>query len=362
MKFVILRSTLLAASMAVSGLAAPAPAAGGGAPKTTSVLDTLFEDTVVARGKGFEIRQSELDQIFAAYRSERATTGQATPESARPQIEAGIVSELIVVRLCLQQAIEADREAAKKITDDFLAEQRKKAASEQSFQVQLRARGLTLEDLKKKVYEQAILKVVLDRELRSKQTVTDEAAAQFYKDKPDLFQSADTVRVAHILISTRVPDNSTELPPEVKLRKSRLAEKVQTLAKAGADFSNLVKEYSEDIVAKARQGEYTITRNERRYLLPPEFEGAAFSLATNQVSEVFSSAFGYHIIKCLEKKPPSTIPYAEVTDRIKETLIHEAVQKELPAYIEALKKQANVEILKPGLAQSARETPSAKSQ
>lgn len=328
-------------------LLAPMSAIGAdGAARSGSVLDTLFGDPVVARGRGFEIKQSEVDHVFRAFRSERATTGQMIPDSARPQIEDGIISELIVVRLCLQRATPADRAAAEKIADEFIEEQRKKAASEESFRLQLRARSLTVEDLKKKVYEQAVLKVVLDRELKDKQTVTDEEARKYYAEHPELFQSPETVKVAHVLISTRTPDNSADLPPDEKLRKARLAEKVATLARAGVDFQSLVRDYSDDIMAKSRNGEYTITRNERRYLLPPEFEGAAFSLSTNQVSDLFTSGFGYHVIKCLDKKTSTLLPYEAVADRIKEELIVQAVQKQLPDYVAALKKEAGVEILR----------------
>ncbi|MCI0536189.1 MAG: peptidyl-prolyl cis-trans isomerase [Verrucomicrobiales bacterium] len=161
-----------------------------------------------------------------------------------------------------------------------------------------------------------------------------------------LFQQPEMVRVKHILISILDPNTNKELSGEQKLQKRELAEKLLARAKAGEDFAKLVKEFSEDKNAKDRDGEYTIMRNDRRYVLPPEFEGAAFSMATNQISDIVLTPYGYHIIKGLERIPAKKSEYAQVEGRIKENLQQEAVQKELPNYIATLRKEAGVELLK----------------
>src|SRR5262249_47514411 len=125
-----------------------------------------------------------------------------------------------------------------------------------------------------------------------------------------------------------------------------LAEKLLARAKSGEDFTKLIKEFSEDKNSRDRNGEYTITRNDKRYVLPPEFEGAAFSLGTNQISDIVLTPYGYHIIKGLERIPPKRSDFSEVEGRIKESLQQDAVQKDLPDYIAMLKKEAGVEILK----------------
>ena len=77
----------------------------------------------------------------------------------------------------------------------------------------------------------------------------------------------------------------------------------------------------------------------------PEFEAAAFSLNTNQVSDIVTTRFGYHIIKLSEKIPARKFEYAKAANDIKEGLTQQALQKQFPDYVAKLKAEANVEIL-----------------
>ncbi|MSU62762.1 MAG: hypothetical protein EXS31_10260 [Pedosphaera sp.] len=302
----------------------------------------LFDDPVVAKGKDLEIRQSEVDDMFAAFRANRSASGQRIPESERPKIEADIIDKLIATRLCVRRASADDKSKGEQIAKEFIAEQIKQVPSEESFNRQLLAVGMTPASFKTQITEQAIVKAVIDRELRAQQTVTDPEIKKFYDGNPKLFEQPEMVRVAHVLISTLDSETTKEIPADQKIQKKVAAEKVLARAKLNDDFTSLVKEFSEDRNAKERNGEYTIMRNDKRFVLSPEFEGAAFSLASNQISSVVASPYGYHVIKCLEKIPAKKADLASVQDRIRETLFQEAVQKSLPDYIEKLRKEASV--------------------
>ncbi len=77
----------------------------------------------------------------------------------------------------------------------------------------------------------------------------------------------------------------------------------------------------------------------------PEFEAAAFSLNTNQVSDIVTTQYGYHIIKLSEKIPAKKIELAAVADRVKQSLLDQAIQKQFATYYAKVKKEAKVEIL-----------------
>ena len=307
----------------------------------------LFGDSIVAKGKGFEIKQSQVDEMYLAFKGHRAAMGVAIPDNLRPRIEADIIDKLVATRLFVLRATEQDKIKAKDVAESFLAEQKKQVPSEDSFRRQLMAVGMTPDEFNTQIREQAIVKVVIDREIKAGKKVTDADAKKFYDQNPSLFQEPEVVRASHILISTRDSATGKELTPEAKLEKRRLASKVLARAKAGEDFSKLVKEFSNDSASKDRGGEYTFARakDDPRRAMAPEFEAAAFSMRPNQISDLVETGYGFHVIKTLEKTPVKKIDFAKVADRIKDTLLREEVEKALPEYVEKLKKEAGVDIL-----------------
>jgi parvulin-like peptidyl-prolyl isomerase len=131
------------------------------------------------------------------------------------------------------------------------------------------------------------------------------------------------------------------LPPEKKKEKEKLARDIKARADKGEDFSKLVREYSEDPGSKDKGGEYKFPRNR----MVPEFEAAAFSLKTNQISDIVETRYGYHIIKGLEKYPATHQQFAEVKAKIKDYLVAKEAEKTLPAYLEKIKADAGVKFL-----------------
>src|SRR4026207_2412185 len=93
---------------------------------------------VLAKGKGLEIRRSQLDDAFIAFRANLAARGQTIPEAKREAAEAQLLDRMIVTQLLVSRATAADREHSKTNVAKFLAESRKMANSEQDFLRHLR--------------------------------------------------------------------------------------------------------------------------------------------------------------------------------------------------------------------------------
>jgi parvulin-like peptidyl-prolyl isomerase len=138
-----------------------------------------------------------------------------------------------------------------------------------------------------------------------------------------------------------VDETGKELPADKKEAQRKTIDEVLKKARAGDDFAKLAKEYSEDPGSKDRGGEYTFGRKQ----MVPEFETAAFSLATNQISDVITTQFGYHIIKLYEKMPARKIELEKVSNEVTDYLKQQQAMKVLPDYMEKAMKEAGVEIV-----------------
>ena len=92
---------------------------------------------------------------------------------------------------------------------------------------------------------------------------------------------------------------TANLSPEEQAAKKAQIDSIYNLLRAGADFDQIATVESEDPGSArngGRLGWFGVGQ------MVPEFEEAAFSLENGQVSEPFSTRFGYHIVKRLDWK------------------------------------------------------------
>jgi len=107
-------------------------------------------------------------------------------------------------------------------------------------------------------------------------------------------KSSGEVLVAHIMIFTSKGDETQN-----KKAKSTIDSLYQRVL-AGDNFGELAKKYSQDKSSSTKEGELPWFSTGR---MVPEFEAASFALKNiNDVSQPVQSAYGWHIIKLIDKK------------------------------------------------------------
>src|SRR2546428_11274164 len=113
MKKVIRYVVLLSAVVSLQGFAAapgqPAQTNGAAAAKSGRKASDLFPDTVVVKGKGVEIKRSELDEEVIR------TKTQLTAAQRQPPLDLDqrVLDGMIGARLVLSKATEADKAKGK---------------------------------------------------------------------------------------------------------------------------------------------------------------------------------------------------------------------------------------------------------
>jgi peptidyl-prolyl cis-trans isomerase C len=335
------RMTALLGALVLTATGAVAAENDKATAKPAAPSKEAFLDDLVCKGKGVEIKRSQVDEAVIQFKANLTARGQPFPEGRRQEVEAQLLDRLIVTTLLVSRATEEDRAKARTLAEKFTADTKRQAGSEDSFLRQLRAMGFSPEQFEAQVVERAVCEAVVERELKNKVVISDEHARKFYDENGEQFERPETARASHILLSTRNAETGQELSPEKKKEKKEQMEKILERARKGEDFGALAKEFSEDPGSKEQGGEYTFPRGK----MVPEFETAAFSLKTNEISDIVTTQFGYHIIKLSEKMPPKKLAYAETEKDLKEYLVGQEVQKQLPAFMEDLKKGAGLEYL-----------------
>src|SRR5436309_2800893 len=108
----------------VAGRSAATPAADNPATPPKPKSPDLFADSVVARGKGFEIKRSQLDDEVIRLKAMAAARNQTVPPEQSNLLEKQVLEQLIQIQLLQSKATDADKAAGKELADKRLAEAR----------------------------------------------------------------------------------------------------------------------------------------------------------------------------------------------------------------------------------------------
>lgn len=104
----------------------------------------------------------------------------------------------------------------------------------------------------------------------------------------------ESIAAQHVLVAWKGAKNAPASVTRSKADAKKRAEEVVAKAKAGADFTALVAEYTDDEATKGRQGNLGKFTKAK---MTPAFADAAFALKVDEVSAPVETAYGYHVIK-----------------------------------------------------------------
>lgn len=143
--------------------------------------------------------------------------------------------------------------------------------------------------------------------------VSDQDLRSYYDQHRDEFRVPETVSVSHILIKTPTAGADGKVDPKAVNAAKAKAQDILKQVKAGGNFAELAKKYSEDPGSAKNGGSLGPIQRGRTV---PQFEKVAFSLPKGQVSDLVQTTYGFHIIKVDDKQQAHTKSLDEVKSQI----------------------------------------------
>jgi parvulin-like peptidyl-prolyl isomerase len=160
-------------------------------------------------------------------------------------------------------------------------------------------------------------------------TPPEEELRKYYQDNIANFMTLEEVRASHILKAPKRGEERQAAYDELRQARRELLK--------GADFDEMAKKHSD-------RAEENIDLNFfKRGELAEEFELVAFSMEVGEISPVFASTFGFHLIKLTDRKPATPRPFDEVRDEVRRQLVEGQRQERAKKLVEELKAVAKVE-------------------
>jgi peptidyl-prolyl cis-trans isomerase SurA len=288
-------------------------------------------------------RDISRDEVEKTYRRE-ATQQQSNEEALAGKL--ALLNEMIVQELVLAKARELKIEISDTEIDSAYAEG-KKNITEDQFQKELASRNLTPADMRESLRRDMLASKVMEREVMTKITVTDDDVKAFFEaNRASFNRPEDAYHIAQITVTpTRANQqinrsgNDAGSPQEAQAKAQMLMERL----KAGAPFAELAADFSEDPESAQRGGDLGFVPISALRNVPAPLRDAVLTAQPGAVRMV-SLGGGHTIVLLVAKdtagqKDPSM---PQVKEMITNTLKGRREQLLRAAYVNALRNDATV--------------------
>jgi foldase protein PrsA len=266
------------------------------------------EEGIVATYQGGTISQEELDTFVnvQAFLYPPYAEYYRQPEFMEQNVKQLIAQKLLAERAGTDGETEQKaKENYKTMRESFV----ETLGSEEELKNRMQQEGVTEE-----VVTQYFVQIgLVEKYFRDR--LDTEAVQQQYEESKEQYT---VVTVSHILIATTSKKRSEE---EAK----KIATEVLQKLKAGADFAELAKQYSDDPGSKDAGGTYA---DSGVMNWVPEFKEAALTLPINEISDLVKTDHGYHIM-LVSKREVSAF------EEVKEQVEAGIMQKDFTQFTEA---------------------------
>ncbi len=259
-------------------------------PEQAAPARVELVDRIVAVVNKEVITQYELAERMNRVRKELERRGTSLPD--RGELERQVLERLIIEKVQLQYA----RETGVRVDDleldrtvSRVAEGNKLSLTE--FRKTLERDAINFDGFREELRNEILMNRLRDREVTGKITVSEGEIENLLLEQGERKDIATEYNIAHILV--RVPEQAS--PEQLENRRARAEEAVKRL-KDGAEFARVAATYSD--APDSLQGGVMGWRSQQR--LPELYVEALAPLKPGDISGVFRSPAGFHVLKLLE--------------------------------------------------------------
>ena len=299
---------------------------------------------VWATVNGTEIRRDEVEKY---YRSQVNPEGQEPSQEEVLSLKLNVTDQLINNEILLERAKKLNLEASDGEVEDKFTEL-KSPFTEEEFQRQLKARGMSVDDLKRDLRRQLSIQKLLNREVAAKITITDQDVLDFYNANRNQFNVAEPrYRISQIVITPRKElqvrnrknDDATS-PAEAERKAKMLTDKLNS----GADFAQLAMDYSEDVNTAGNGGDLGYIPESALNQSDPMLKKTVITMKPGQVSPPIQLKDSIRILKLVAREAAGQrgVDDPQVQQTVRDTLRNRKEQLLRSAYLATARDEAKV--------------------
>lgn len=278
----------------------------------------------------------ELEEAEAYYVHETKQAPSTAEE--RTALRKKTLDSIIEKRLQLQEAerekIVVENPEMKEQLDEI--QKRLGAKDEAEFEQMVKAQGLSMEGVKKRVREQLLVERIKRRKVNLRITVTEEDIDQYLNANREKLETGLSFEARHILFLPTA--GAGEDGWQVARRRG---EDVYTRIMGGEDFGELAREFSDDTATAKNGGRLGVLK---RGELAPDIEKAILRLSPGEHSPPFRSEVGYHLFELESKETLAGEQLAQARNQIRDILYKQKYEARLNEWLAEIRGKAIIEM------------------
>jgi peptidyl-prolyl cis-trans isomerase SurA len=308
---------------------------------TSSTPVTVTADTyAVVNGKA--ITRDDVEKSFRRTSNPAQTLSDEEATTAK----MSILDELIMEEILLSKANDLKIQVTDSDVDSAYAEAKKNIGDE-AYQQELTKRNLTTADMRDRLRRELTAQRVLDREVASKITISDQQVTDFFNANRAQFNlPEDAYHLAQIIVTPVRDQQITNRTGDDATTPQAAAQKVQMLMQrlqSGTPFGDMARDFSEDPESAPRGGDLGLVPMSAIKQAPPALRDAVLKLEPGRARVV--SGNGAHTIVFVVSREPAgqrDLSTPNVKERITATLKGRREQLLRAAYLTTARTDADV--------------------
>jgi peptidyl-prolyl cis-trans isomerase SurA len=291
---------------------------------------------------GREIKRDDVERAFRRARDVSQTLSDEEALAAK----LSLLNDLIVEDILLAKARALKVELKESEIETAYAEAKKNVPDE-AFQQELTRRSMTAADVREGLRRELLAQKVIEQEVGSKITVTDQEITAFFSANQAQFNLAeDAYHVGQIVVTpareprvaNRTGDDAAT-PQAANAKVTMLMERL----KSGANFQDLAMDYSEDPESAPRGGDLGFMPVSAVNQAPPALRDAVLKVTPGS-ARVVTQGGVYTIVFVVAKESAGQreLTTPGVRENITQTIRTRREQLLRTAYLTAARSDANV--------------------
>lgn len=283
------------------------------------------------------ISQGKIDSLSRMLAAQQGQGRQLPPEGMT-QVRWAVIDNLVGQELLKLEVEKQGLKASTQKVDSLLALFKGQFPNEETFNKELKKSGTTLAEFKKKIENQVMSDMILEKKVAYPKDPTDKDVADYWAKHKAEAQINDTISGAKIVLNLAKGESAQAIQDKKDMLKG-LAAQVRANR---ASFAMLAAQNSDEADAKKTGGvmQGFLAKNEGA-----EFVAAVKNLKVGEISEPFVSKNSVMIFMLTEKNDGKMESYKHKIDYILRMEAERNRQQAIKSYLDQLGKTYKVQYL-----------------